>query len=78
MHLDNDKSCFFINNNVLCKAFTPTRNALDFKNASQYQGKHKHMKEHEDIYVALVEKYTLDGAHAFTLMKHKHIRHTHE
>jgi len=33
------------------------------------------MKEHEDIYVAIVEKYTFDGAHTFTLMKHKHIGH---
>jgi len=36
------------------------------------------MKEYEDIYVAVVEKYTLDGANIFTLMKHKHIRRTHE
>jgi len=28
------------------------------------------MKEHEDIYVAVVEKYTLDGANTHTLMKH--------
>jgi len=28
--------------------------------------------------VAIVEKYTLDDAHAFTLMQHRHIRHTHE
>jgi len=29
------------------------------------------MKEHEDTYVAVVEKYTLDGANTFTLMKYK-------
>ena len=36
------------------------------------------MKEHEDIYVAVVEKYTLDGATTYILMKHKHVGHTHE
>jgi len=36
------------------------------------------MKEHEDIYVAVLEEYTLDGANAFTLMKHMHIGHTNE
>jgi len=36
------------------------------------------MKEHEDIYVAAVKKYTLDGDNTFTLMKHKHKRHTNE
>jgi len=30
------------------------------------------MKEHENTYVAVVEKYMLDGANTFTLMKHKH------
>jgi len=30
------------------------------------------MKEDEDIYVAVVEKYKLDGADTFTLTKHKH------
>jgi len=34
------------------------------------------MKEHEDIYVAVVEKYTLDGANTHTLMKRKHTGHT--
>jgi len=34
------------------------------------------MKEHEDIYVAVGEKYALDGANTFTLMKHKLLRHT--
>jgi len=29
------------------------------------------------IQVAVVEKYTLDGAATFTSMKHKHRRHTH-
>jgi len=29
------------------------------------------MKEHEDRYVAVVEKHTLDGANTITLMKHK-------
>jgi len=28
-------------------------------------------KEHEDIYVTIAEKYALDCAHTFTLMKHK-------
>jgi len=36
------------------------------------------MKEHEDAYVAVAEKYTLDRANAFTLKKHKHKVHTHE
>jgi len=29
------------------------------------------MDELEDTYVEVVETYTLDGANAFTLMKHK-------
>ena len=28
--------------------------------------------------MAIVEKYTIDGADAFTLMKHKHEGHAHE
>jgi len=36
------------------------------------------MKEREDIYVAVVEKYRLDGANTFTFMKHKHKGHTNE
>jgi len=28
--------------------------------------------------MAVVEKYMLDGANTLTLMKHKHIEHTHE
>jgi len=36
------------------------------------------MKEHEDIYLARVEKHTLDGANAFTLMKHNHKVHANE
>jgi len=36
------------------------------------------MNELEDMCVAIVEKYTLDSAHTFTLMKHKRIRHMHE
>jgi len=32
---------------------------------------HKCIKEQKDTYVAVVEKYTLDGAKTFTLMKHK-------
>jgi len=36
------------------------------------------MKGREDIHVAVVEKYTLGGANVFTLMKRKHIRHTHK
>jgi len=35
------------------------------------------MKVLEDISVE-VEKFTLDGANIFTLMKHKHKRNTHE
>ena len=35
------------------------------------------MKEHEDIYVAVVETCTFDGADTFTLMKYKHKGHTH-
>ena len=30
------------------------------------------MKEHEDRYVAAVEKHALDAANTMTLMKHKH------
>jgi len=30
------------------------------------------MKEHEDRYVAVIEKHTLDGANTINLMKHKH------
>jgi len=36
------------------------------------------MKEHEDILMAVVDNYTLDGANTFTLMKHKHKWHTNE
>ena len=36
------------------------------------------MKEHEGTYVTVEEKYTLDGANTFTLMKHKHEEDTHE
>jgi len=36
------------------------------------------MKVHEDIFVEVIEKYTLDGANTFTLMKQKHKGHTHE
>jgi len=32
----------------------------------------------EDTYVEVLEKYTLDGIDTFSLMKHKHIGHTHE
>jgi len=32
------------------------------------------MKEHEDTYVAVVEKYTLDGVNTFTLMKQAYNR----
>jgi len=35
------------------------------------------MEEHEDTYV-VVEKYKLDGANTFTLMKHRHKGRTHE
>jgi len=40
--------------------------------------KHKYMNERKDTYVEVVEKYTRDGANSFTLMKHKHKRHTNE
>jgi len=33
---------------------------------------HKYMKEHEDRYVAVVEKHTLDGANTIICTKHKH------
>jgi len=36
---------------TLCKVFPPTRNALDFKHASQWQRTHKYMEVHVDIYV---------------------------
>jgi len=36
------------------------------------------MYEPEDVYAEVVEKYTLDGANTFTLVKHKHKGHTHE
>jgi len=37
------------------------------------------MKEHEVRIRGGSREYTLDGANTFTnLMKHKHIRHTHE
>jgi len=36
------------------------------------------MNEHENTCVEVAEKYTLDGANAFTLMKHKHRAHTNE
>jgi len=36
------------------------------------------MNEPEDIYVAAVERYTLDGVNTFTLMKHKHEAHTND
>jgi len=39
---------------------------------------HKYMKEHENEYVAVVEKHTLDGANTFALTKHKRIRHMYE
>jgi len=39
---------------------------------------HKYMKEHEDIYVAVVEKYMLERSNAFTLIKHKYEGHTNE
>jgi len=31
------------------------------------------MKEHENRYVAVVERYALDCTNTVTLMKHKHI-----
>jgi len=35
------------------------------------------MNELEDIHVEVVKKYTLDGGHTFTLMKHNHKARTH-
>jgi len=52
---------------ILYNVFTPTRNALD----SSKQGTHKYMTEHEDTYVVVVEKHTLDGTNTFLLMKRK-------
>jgi len=40
---------------ALYNVFTPTRNALDFKHASQLQGTHKYMKEYKHVYVAIGE-----------------------
>jgi len=34
------------------------------------------MKENEERYVAVAEKYALDGTDSFTLMKHKYKGHT--
>ena len=36
------------------------------------------MNEHNDTYVEVVEKYTLDVANTLTLMKHKHKGHINE
>jgi len=36
------------------------------------------MNKHDDIYVAVVEMYTLDGAITLTSMEHKHKRHANE
>jgi len=36
------------------------------------------MNELEDIYLAAVEKYTLNASNTFTLMKHKHKGHAHQ
>jgi len=36
------------------------------------------MKEHGDIYLAVIEKCRIDGDNTFTLMKHKHLGHTYE
>jgi len=36
------------------------------------------MNELEDIYREVVERYALDGANTFTLMKNKHIGNTPE
>ena len=61
----------------MCNTFTPTRNALDLT-MRRSNKEHKFMKEHEDIFVAVVEKHALDGANTFILMKHKHKGHTPE
>jgi len=53
------------------KIFTPTRNAVDFRIHSSSK-EHRFMKGHEDRYVAVIEKHTLDGAHTITVMKHNH------
>jgi len=36
------------------------------------------MNELKHAYMEVVEKYTLDGANTFALMKHKHKGYTHE
>jgi len=40
---------------VLSNVFTPTRNALEFKHASQSPGIRKYMKEDGNTYMAVVE-----------------------
>jgi len=50
---------------ILCKVFSLTHNALDLKQTSQWQGTHNYMNEYEDIYVAVVERHTLDSANTF-------------
>jgi len=50
---------------VLYNVITPTRNALDL-DSHRSDKEHKHMKENEDTYMAVVEKYTLHGANTFT------------
>jgi len=42
------------------------------------RGTHKYINELDDTYVEVVEKYELDSANAFTLMKHKHKGQTNE
>jgi len=59
--------------------FTPTRNVRDLSIHRNDKEHTNTFHEHEDNYVEVVEKYTLvNGANKFTLMKHKHKRHTNE
>jgi len=53
---------------VICNVFTHTRNAQDLS-MHRSNKKRTNTKEHEDICVTVVEKYTVDGAKTFTLMK---------
>ena len=55
---------------VLYNVFTPTRNVVDVSLLAVTRSTQMR-EEHEDILVAWVEKYTLNGANAITSMKHK-------
>lgn len=64
--------------NVLLNVFTSIRNALDLSVHCSDKELTKNMNEYEDIYVAVAEMYSFDGAYAFTLMNHKNKGHTTE